>query len=231
MSHANRSAGIPRQELLRALYRFQAGVEAARLVACAPGCAACCTQRVFLTGLEGGLLRAELERQGRRDLLEGLEPGEAPSYTCNQLARWCLARQEPPGETTPSRPDKACLLLEDGRCVAYQARPLACRVMASRRVCRPGGQAQGDPWWFTLDTTLMQIAEHLDLGGCYGALGTVLGCGEGRGKQGLLRCEPLPGLVALPEHQARLQQTLGPLFATPVEGRPLGHWLDLLRAG
>lgn len=48
---------------------------------------------------------------------------------------------------------------------------------------------------------------------------------------GLLVCEPLPGLVAPPEHQTRLQQTLGPLFTTPVEGRPLGLWLDLIRGG
>lgn len=138
-----------------------------------PGCAACCTDRVYLTGLEGDLLRRELARQGRLGLLARLEPGPKPAYTCNQLARLCIEGQEPPEEVASGQ-GAACALLEDGRCGVYEARPLACRVMASRVRCREGGGAQGDPWWFTLDTALMQIAEHIDLGGMYGSLGTVL---------------------------------------------------------
>jgi hypothetical protein len=186
---------------------------------------------VYLTGLEGGLLREHLQRLGRLDLLARLRPSAPPGYTCNQLARLCLERSEPSQEQAPSEPAGVCALLEEGRCVAYEARPLACRVMASRQVCGSGGQAQGDPWWFTLDTALLQVAEHLDLGGVYGALGSVLSRGDAKGEEGLLRCEALPGLLAPPEHQVRLQQALGPLFATPVAGRPLGHWLDLIRAG
>ncbi|MCF8042539.1 MAG: hypothetical protein K9L19_10380 [Desulfarculaceae bacterium] len=231
MSGFIKSAGFPRQELMRALYRFQAGLEASRRVACRPGCSACCTGRVYLTGLEGGLLRDELERLGRLDLLEGLAPADPPAYTCNQLARLCLEQNEPPPEQAPSKPAGVCSLLEDGRCAVYEARPLACRVMASRERCDTGGQAQGDPWWFSLDASLLQIAEHLDMGGVYGALATVLPANKGRPENGLLTCEPLPGLVAPPEHQARLQQALGPLFAAPVAGRTLGHWLDLIRAG
>ncbi|BEQ14869.1 hypothetical protein FAK_19350 [Desulfoferula mesophila] len=215
--------------MLHSLYRFQAQMEASREVACAPGCAACCTDRVYLTGLEGDLLRRELARQGRLGLLARLEPGPKPAYTCNQLARLCIEGQEPPEEVASGQ-GAACALLEDGRCGVYEARPLACRVMASRVRCREGGGAQGDPWWFTLDTALMQIAEHIDLGGMYGSLGTVLRREDPLKGEGLLSCEPLPGLVAPPEHQARLQQTLGPLFATPVDGRPLGQWLDLMRA-
>ncbi|MBU1274558.1 MAG: hypothetical protein KJ720_04220 [Proteobacteria bacterium] len=225
------SPDIPRQELLRALYGFQAGQEALRQVACGAGCAACCTDRVYLTGLEGALLRQELLRLGRKDLLARPGPAAPPAYTCNQLARLCLEQREPPAEDAPQGPAGVCALLEDGRCAAYQARPLACRIMASRVVCRRGGQAQGDPWWLTLDTALMQIAEHLDLGGVYGALGAVLSTENGQPGQWLLACEPLPGLPAPPEHQARLQQALGPLFASPVDGRPLGAWLNLIRAG
>lgn len=223
------SARFPRQELLRGLYRFQAQVEASRDVACGPGCAACCTDRVYLTGLEGDLLRRELARQGRLELLERLQQGPVPAYTCNQLARLCIEGREPPEEAA-SGETGVCALLDNGCCGVYEARPLACRVMASRIKCRAGGGAEGAPWWFTLDTALMQIAEHLDLGGVYGALGTVLRREELRQGEGLLRCEPLPGLVAPPEHQARLRQTLGPLFATLVDGRPLGRWLDLIRA-
>ncbi len=220
---------VPRQELLRALYRFQAAQEATRQAACGPGCAACCTGRVYLTGLEAALLRRELERLGRQDLLAKAGQGTPPAYTCNQLARLCLEQKEPPAEKAPDGPAGVCSLLENGRCAAYAARPLACRVMASRSVCQAGGRAQGDPWWFTLDTTLLQIAEHLDLGGVYGPLGAVLAWLEDGSRQDLLTCQPLPGLLAPPEHQARLNQTLGSLFATPAADRPLGLWLDLLR--
>lgn len=231
MSQSAESPKIPRWELLLALYRFQAGQEAQRRIACVAGCAACCTGRVYLTGLEGSLLRGELERLGRDDLMERLGPAEPPAYTCNQLARLCLEQREPPVEETPPGPAGVCALLEDGRCAAYEARPLACRVMVSQTVCRSGGQAQGDAWWLTLDTALMQIAEHLDLGGVYGGLGTVLSRVKCQTGEGLLTCEPLPGLPSPPEYQARLAQALGPLFATPVAGRPLGLWLDLIRAG
>jgi len=224
----------PREEMLIALYAFQARAEAGREIACAPGCAACCTGRVFMTSLEGGLLLAELRRLGRDDLLAAArEQAQAnaasPAYTCNHLARCCLEQREPPAETSGQGEAGVCILLEDGRCAAYAARPLACRVMASRTVCPPGGQATGDPWWLTLDTALLQIAEHLSLGGYYGALPTMLAGARGHAVRGLLPCEPLAGLVAPPEHQARLPQELMPLFARPVQGLPLGQWMDRVR--
>ena len=220
---------IPRLDLLAALYEAQEQIEAHRRIACEPGCAACCTDQVFLTNLEAAYLRAELERLGRWDKLTwagDLAPGApVPAYTYNQLARCCLEQCEPPSENQAQAPG-TCFLLEDGRCVAYGARPLACRVMVSRTRCAPGGQAEGDPWWFTLDTALMQISEHLALGGVYGHLAALLAGQE----EGLPGCEPLPGLVAPPEHQERLQQELGPVFGRSVEGRPLGLWMDQLRS-
>ncbi len=224
----------PLEELLLALYAFQAQVEAGRDTACAPGCAACCTGRVYMTSLEGGMLLAEFRRLGRDDLLaaavERAQGGAAPpAYTCNQLARCCLEQREPPAEANGPEDAGVCVLLEDGRCAAYAARPLACRVMASRQVCAPGGQASGDAWWLTLDTALLQIAEHLSLGGHYGALPAILAEARGQAPQGLLPCEPLAGLVAPPEHQARLQRELMPLFARPVRGLPLGQWMDRVR--
>ena len=61
----------------------------------------------------------------------------------------------------------------------------------------------------------------------YGSLAAVLA----EDKAALLPCRPLPGLLAPPEHQERLQQTLGlfHLFARKVDGQPLGQWMDRIR--
>jgi Fe-S-cluster containining protein len=219
---------------MAALYQAQAHIEAQRDIACGPGCAACCTDRVYLTSLEGELLLAELERLGRRDMVAraAARAGEfpsAPASTCNHLARCCLEQREPPAEVEAAGPWGACPLLEDGRCAAYQGRPLACRVMASRRSCASGGRAEGDPWWVTLDTALMQVAEHLSLGGVYGSLPAIVAHLSGEPAPGLLACEPLPGLPAPPEHQPGLQQALRPIFSQEVAGRPLGLWMDEIR--
>ena len=226
---------IPRRALLKSLYQDQSFMEQRREVACGPGCFACCSDRVHLTTLEGQVLRELLQSLGREDLLrkavsQAARPRHAPAYTCNQLARLCLEQSEPPAEAEAPQGREACFLLEGGRCAAYEARPMACRVMASRRVCAPGGQAEGDPYWLSLDTALLQIVEHLSLGGYYGALPQVLASLEEGGEQeGLLACEPLPGLVTPPEHRKDLERELGPVFATRVEGQPLGLWLDQIR--
>ncbi|MCB2226628.1 MAG: hypothetical protein KQH53_08105 [Desulfarculaceae bacterium] len=221
---------VPQKELLAALYDIQAGIDQDdRDTACGAGCFACCSDHVHLTGLEGAVLAAELERLGREDLLARaaeLAPATpAPAYTCNELAQCCLEQREPPAEPQSQALPKACFLLEGGLCAAYGARPLACRVMASKSRCVPGGEAQGDPWWFTLDTALMQIAEHLAMGTGYGSLAAVLA-----GDQAALRtCRPLPGLLAPPEHQERLEKELLPLFARKVDGLHLGQWMDRIR--
>ncbi|MCF8031454.1 MAG: hypothetical protein K9K66_17780 [Desulfarculaceae bacterium] len=221
---------IPQKELLAAIYDIQAGIDQDdRDTACQAGCFACCTDQVYLTGLEGELLRAELARLGREDLLA--KAGElapqttAPSYTFNQLAQCCLEQREPPADQENQALPKACFLLEGGLCAAYEARPLACRVMASQSRCAPGGEAEGDPWWFTLDSALMQIAEHVAMGSGYGSLAAVL-AGD---QTALLPCQPLPGLLAPPEHQDRLEKELLPLFARKVDGQHLGRWMDRIR--
>ena len=215
-------------ELLREIYRAHADLCSGRPLACAPGCAVCCTDRVALTTLEGRLLAQGLARAGRSDLAAGVPGGWRPACTFNALARMCLAGQEPPAEA-PAGPPGACPLLAGGLCLAYAERPLACRAMASHHTCLPGGAALQDPWWITLDAAFFQIVEHLDLGGGFGGLGQVLGALAGRGEGGLLVCEALPGLPAPPEHQERLNRLLPGLFSRPVRGRPLGLWMNEIR--
>jgi len=219
--------------VLAELYRAHAELTGERETACGPGCAACCRDRVQLTTLEARFLVDHLRLAGRDELRERLagaaDPDSPrPAWSLNALARMCLAQQEPPAEPDlpPARP---CPLLADGLCLAYAARPLACRSMASRRRCAPEGEAEQDPWWVTLDTVFFQLVEQADAGGGFGYLGPVLARVLGGEVANLAVCENLPGLPAPPQHQARLQAVLGPLFARPVGGRPLGMAIQALR--
>ena len=223
-------------ELLKTVYRAWEELSRAWPLACGPGCAACCTDRVFLTGLEGALFLAGLEgglagRAASRNL-----PLEArPRSTFNQRARLYQAGREAPPEPEAREVAGACPLLgQDDLCPAYPWRPLACRVMVSDRVCRPGGAARQESFWVELASAFFMVVEHLawGVGGVWaqaGLLPEVVAVLSGRGRKALLPCEPLAGIPAPAEHQGRLQECLGRLFARPVRGRPLGWWLDELR--
>lgn len=217
--------------VLRELWRAYEQVAAQRQVDCAPGCHVCCSDRVLLTTLEAGLLAQELSAAGRGDLLAlaaRTPAGPGPACTHNALARACLAGQEPPADPDGG-PLGPCPLLRGGLCAAYPARPLACRVMCSQVRCQPGGAASQDPWWVTVDTVFLQLAEQVDAGGGWGPLPRVLASLEGGGGQGLLTCENLPGLPVPPEHQERLSRLLEQVFSRPLNGQPLGMWINRLR--
>ncbi len=226
--------------VLQALYAAYEELARDRRVACGPGCAACCSDRVLMTSLEGRLLARALEGAGRVDLLTAaaaapVDPSVRPQSTFNALARLCLARQEPPASPAAEpAPARSCPLLVEGLCAAYEARPLACRTMASRERCAVGGAAIEEPLWLSLNAVFFQLVEQCSLGGgggWFGLMPEVLAAvrqDEGGGPP-LLACEPLPGLVVPPEEQAGVQQALQRVFARPLQGRPLGLWLDELR--
>lgn len=217
--------------VLRELWRAYGEVAETRSLACAPGCHVCCSDRVLLTTLEAGLLAEELTASGQQDLLALAARAPAapgPACTHNALARACLAGQEPPADPGPG-PGGACPLLRGGLCAAYAARPLACRVMCSLTRCQPGGAASQDPWWVTVDTVFCQLVEQVGAGGRWGPLPRVLASLGQDAKPGLALCENLPGLPVPPEHQERLSRLLEQVFSRPLNGQPLGLWINRLR--
>lgn len=204
--------------------------------ACGAGCHVCCSGgRVLITTLEGRYLAQGLKQAGREDLLAKasstpVDPAAQGASSMNALARMCLEHQEPPQALGPEVGGAQCPLLVDGLCPAYEHRPLACRSMVSSQVCLPGGEAVHDQWWVSVSTVFFQLVEAADPAGEFGPLAAVLAkvyTGEDQGM--LAPCEPLPGLVVPPEHQARLQPILDQVFARQTAGRPLGACIDEIR--
>jgi Fe-S-cluster containining protein len=225
-----------RLDMLNCLYEAWDRLAMEEQWACGPGCDQCCRQsRILMSASEGRRLLRALERSGRQDLINRLrqdpDPGQAaPKTTLNQFTRLYLAEQETPDESGPQGSQRACLLLEDGRCPVYQARPMACRTLLSRSRCLDGGEASLDSWWITLGTVFMQLSEALDAGGAYGNMDIVMSSLLGRGNgQGLLACEPLAGFPVPPEHTERVQEVLNRIFAEPLRGMAWGNWLDHIR--
>lgn len=222
--------------VLRELYNAFDELAAARHWACREGCAVCCgSSRVLMTTLEARNLAQGLIALGMEEALDAaarVEPDLAarPASSLNTLARHCIGHSQPPDDPGPRGATIPCPLLAGDRCPVYEHRPLACRSMVSTRVCQQGGEAVHDDWWVTLGAAFFQLVEAVDPGGFFGPMPAALNrVVSGGGEAWLTPCEPLPGLMAPAEHQARLGQVLSPVFARTVGGAPLGYRLDQFR--
>ncbi len=111
-------------------------------VSCGPGCSACCTEAPPVHALEGlRLARALLARKdGRQRVQRAVE--QARSFQTLLMDRMSLAGAGNRAQTRSAmyretqkawrRARNNCPILgDDGRCSAYAARPLACRVYVS----------------------------------------------------------------------------------------------------
>ncbi len=111
-------------------------------VRCGPGCSACCTEAPPVHAIEGlRLARALLARDDGRDRVQRAVE-QARSFQTLLLDRMSLAGAGGRAKTRSAmyretqkawrRARNNCPILgEDGRCSAYAARPLACRVYVS----------------------------------------------------------------------------------------------------
>jgi len=214
------------QVILATIYDLYAAEVSKYPYACHQGCAACCTQSVTMTGLEGELLLAYLAANGRP--LPELPPGGGarPSCTTNELAARCLARQEFEAEEQ-FWSFAPCLFLREKSCSIYPARPFGCRSFGSFSPCAQTGEASLAPYLVTLNTVVMQIIEHLARGGLWGNMFDVLAF-LAKGRQNrpggpavdfsarLLTAQPLPGLLVPPDERAGLARFIARLEAAGV---------------
>ena len=203
--------------------------------ACGQGCSTCCTQNVLCTTLEADLIMDFLERKGEARLVHNVlerasDARHRPSMTLNDLAGYCLRREEPPEQESPQE-FAACPFLENQRCLVYPVRPFSCRGLWSEEICQDQGQASMNPVLISLNGVFEQIIEHMDSGGLYGNLFdqlAMLTSKETResyrsgkplhGTNYLPATLPNPGFLVPPLHRPQVISALNVLWGKQVDG-------------
>lgn len=188
--------------------------------ACTEGCGACCTRNVTLTALEAKHILDSLNSDKKDAVLTRIVNQShknrlIPKTTINELAKRCMAGEEPPEEFGDPAWGE-CPLLAGQRCMIYELRPFACRSMSSKKRCDVTGFAEMEPYTVTLINIFMQYIEHIDIGGYFGNLSDMLLLECGRGKNGVsaispdnfLVNSPLEILMVPPEHRARAAEVI-----------------------
>ena len=212
-------------DILDQLYDIYETFSSRLSVACVRGCAACCTQNVIMTTLEGYRIVTHLISIGQTDLFRRLnrsahEERFQPTLSTNELADVCMQGVDPPEEKT-CRPLAACPFLSNKECLIYQQRPFRCRSFFSTQKCEATACATVDPFLVTLNTVFLQYIEHIDANGLLGNMTDVLlflksevqrkryevNAGLNHPKS-LPANRRIPGLLVPPEHQLRIQPFL-----------------------
>jgi Fe-S-cluster containining protein len=215
-------AGIPaemdhKKELLHAVYAvYERWVERFPL-ACQKGCAACCTNSVTLTSLEGEIILDFFKGTGREkwllEKLAGAPPGKGRgAITMNQFAGACLNHQEVDQETMEGWDFTPCVFLEAKICSIYEVRPFGCRSFGSFVQCAADRAAEMAPIHLAVNTVLTQIIEHTSSDGGYCStmadiLHSLVNSGICNEKMHLLPAQPMPGFLLEP-HEIKVVKAL-----------------------
>lgn len=235
-----------KRTLLSSLYRVYDEATQHFERACRLRCHTCCTQNVLCTTLEADLMVNYLQNANRSDLVDRIQMRPAkqilrPSTTLNELAGYCLRRQEPP-EQHAALPLSPCIFLEDGACLVYAVRPFACRSLWSEQTCADRGEARMNPVLVSLNGVFEQTIEHIDQGGFYGNLLDLLSAlvsDENRDtyrlgrplrkSSHLLETRPSPGFLVPPSHRPIVIKALNRLWEQDVDGLSFREVLRQLR--
>lgn len=223
-----------KEQILTHIYAAFALWAAGEKQACIRGCAACCSQNVTITALEG-------ERILRFVLAENLVPwfttclqptGNSPtrpSQTTNAYARAIMTGQETdPADAPPSQ--TPCPFLVDQACRLYPVRPFACRSFVSQSPCSANSPALIAESYAAAAIVTSQIIEHLgqrQLWGnmldvltallCFPAYATIAAQLENpqlisQARLVTLKAEPLPGFLLKPEEHEQFAPLLQAIF-------------------
>jgi len=123
--------------LLENLAALQSGADQAfasvvqrfpREVACGGGCDDCCYAVFDLTPIEALALALAWRRLPRQERREALRRAEKAAAAFDRLSAQALALPAQERIAAFSQARIACPLLSEGRCLAYAARPLTCRL-------------------------------------------------------------------------------------------------------
>ncbi|MCX5871480.1 MAG: hypothetical protein NTY00_12840 [Deltaproteobacteria bacterium] len=225
-----------KEDILQNIYEVFTEWSAGFSFACTKNCAACCTQNVTMTALEGEVIHRlirENDRQGwLAGKLQGKKETERPRMTTNDFASACLGK----GEVVQSEQNgnmSSCPFLENGCCQIYEVRPFSCRCFASEQRCLSGTSALLPEYYLSASTAVMQIIEHLGQGEYWGNMLDVLSAlcdlPENRSCATLLppnfadqsrvqviKAKPLPGFLLLDEEMEKIAPLLDAIFTRKV---------------
>jgi Fe-S-cluster containining protein len=217
-----------RLAILERLYEVYGTFSAGLRVACVQGCAACCTQNVTMTTLEGYRIIQRMIATEQTDLLQRLHQSPSvtrfqPAISTNELAALCIEGKDPPEEETDAAP-APCPFLSNDACLIYADRPFGCRCFLSARRCEVNTFAVIDPLVITVNTLFLQFVEHADAGGFFGNLTDILLClesetgrkayetrGNGLNPAALPINRPIPAVMVPPKHRQKIEPILAEL--------------------
>ena len=210
-------------DILGRIYDIYEAFSTRLSVACVRGCAACCTQNVTMTTLEGYRIVEHLISTGQLNLFKRLHLSAhqecfRPALATNELAALCMQGKDPPEEKSDS--DRvACPFLSNNECLIYPERPFGCRSFFSTQRCEAIACAVVDPFLLTVNILFLQFIEHIDAGGFFGNMTDVLLLLESETQRKryevkaslnftspVNRC--MPGLLVPSEHRLRIQPIL-----------------------
>jgi len=208
--------------------------------ACSKGCAACCTQNVTITALEGEQILNHLLAEGKEKwLAQKLDlpaSPHRPQQTINEYARICLDGGEPE-QDSPAGPSGHCPFLENDSCSIYQVRPFSCRCFLSKEQCSPSRPALVDNKHLAASTAISQLIEHLGQFEYWGNMLDVLPAMldisryapireqlanstlPDSSRLHALKARPLPGFLLGPEDYEQVAPLLETIFQETIEGK------------
>ena len=231
------SAGMDRKrELLHTVYGVYSGWVERFPLACQKGCAACCTQSVTMTSLEGEEVLGFVKRKGMEKwLIEKLGKTTAgkskAALTTNQYARACLEHQEVAEDALGGWNFTPCIFLREDVCSIYEVRPFGCRSFGSLTRCSDNSGAEIAPIHLTVNTVFTQIIEHVcSDGGYWGTMADILenlienqASGSTRS---LLPAQSIPGFLLEPYEVKLIHVLLKQLYGQSAEKQTFGDLID-----
>ena len=225
-----------KKEQLAAIYGVYSSWVENFPLACEKGCAACCTQSVTMTSLEGEVLLDFLKVQGLDNRLPGLLAQRTPgnkgaAITTNQYANACLEHRHVSEDGLGGWNFAPCVFLNEGACSIYEVRPFGCRSFGSFVRCSENSGAEIAPIHLTVNTVFTQIIEHVcSDGGYWGNMADILEdliADEAPDKKGnLLPAQPVPGFLLEPNEVKVVHVLLRQLYEQSAEKQTFGDLID-----
>ena len=224
-----------KKELLHTVYGVYSAWTGRFPLKCQKGCAACCTQSVTMTSLEGEDILDFVKRKGAEKwLTEKLEQAASgkskAAITTNRYAKACLEQLEVGGDVQGNWNFTPCVFLEKNICSIYEVRPFGCRSFGSLVRCSDNNGAEIAPIHLTVNTVFMQIIEHVSSdGGYWGNMTDILeNLVENKASvsKKLLPAQPIAGFLLDPREIKTVHILLKQLCEQSEEKRTFGDLID-----